>query len=189
MNMTFTALSQIAEQVIKLATGLFAASIFMPDVKKAVAGATLAITVSEFFALCLLLVCYAIHKKKKRLNGLGLNKSTFIVSLKQILFYAVPITLTGVMLPLSKVIDSFLMVNLMSGYSENPTALYGIFSGVAATVIGLPVAVCYGISTVAIPALSSSKSGVPRWPPFSIYFLTISFKITSLSLELENVLP
>ena len=156
-NMTYTAVSQIAEQAIKLAAGLTAAGFFMPDVKKAVAGATLAITLSEFIALILMVIFYAAQKKKKGLTSLGLDKNTFAISLKQILSYAVPITLTGVILPFSKVIDSFLMVNLMTGRVENPTALYGLFSGVAATVIGLPVAVCYGISAVVIPVLSSSK--------------------------------
>lgn len=157
-NMTYTAVSQVAEQLIKLAAGLTAANFFMPNVKKAVAGATFAITVSEFVALLFMIVAYSVQKKKKGLLPIGLNGKTFAFSLKQIFFYAVPITLTGLILPLSKVADSFLMVNMMSGRVENPTALYGLFSGVAQTVIGLPVAVCYGISAVAIPVLSSSNT-------------------------------
>lgn len=156
-NMTCTAVSQITEQIVKLAAGLTLAALFMPDVKKAAAGATLAITVSELIALLQTFIFYRVRSKKKKYQNLGLNKETFTLSIKQIFSYAVPISLTGMILPFSKVIDSFLMINLMTGRVENPTALYGLFSGVVATVIGLPVAVCYGISAVVIPVLSSSK--------------------------------
>ena len=61
-------------------------------------------------------------------------------------------------IPLSQVIDSFLTVNLISVYDANATALYGLFSGAVMTVINLPVSICYGISAVAIPAVSSAKT-------------------------------
>ncbi|MBO4251766.1 MAG: polysaccharide biosynthesis protein [Clostridia bacterium] len=155
--MSYTAVSQITEQFVKLAAGLSVASFFMSDIKKAVAGATFAITLSEFVSLVFMVIVYVMHKKKRGYLSVALDKKTFTLSLKKIFFYAVPITLTGVTIPLSKVIDSFLIVNLMSGRVENPTALYGLFSGVAATVVGLPVAVCYGISAVVIPVISSVK--------------------------------
>lgn len=173
-NMNYTAVSQITEQAVKLAAGLFFAGLFMPDVKKAVAGATLAITVSELIALLQMVIFYIVRKKKRGLYSLGLDAKTFSLSLKLILSYAVPITLTGVILPLSKVIDSFLIVNLMTGNVENPTALYGLFSGVAATVIGLPVAVCYGISAAIIPVLSSAKNEDKNKNALKAVILTVS---------------
>ena len=176
-NMTYTAVSQVIEQVVKLAVGLVAAGFFMPNLKKAVAGATFAITVSEFIALVFMFFAYKVQKKKRCFTDHGLNKTTFTMSLKQIFYYAVPITLTGIMLPLSKVIDSFLVVNLMSGTVENPTAVFGLFSGVAATVIGLPVAVCYGISAVIIPVLSSAKVEDKNKNALKAVALTLAFSL------------
>ena len=51
-----TATSQIIEQVIKLAFGLTLTRLFLPNIKMAVAGATLAITLSEIFALIYLII-------------------------------------------------------------------------------------------------------------------------------------
>ena len=56
MNMAPTALSQICEQVIKLAAGLYLAYLFMPDIEKAVGGAVFAITLSEGVALAVFAV-------------------------------------------------------------------------------------------------------------------------------------
>ena len=62
------------------------------------------------------------------------------------------------MIPLSHVIDSFLIVNILSRYTKNATLLYGLLSGVAHTVISLPVSICYGISAVVIPSVSSANT-------------------------------
>ena len=51
MNMKPTAFSQVIEQSVKLAFGLFFASIFMPNVPLSAGGATLAVTISEGVAL------------------------------------------------------------------------------------------------------------------------------------------
>lgn len=154
MNMTATASSQITEQAVKLAVGLIAARAFLPDIPKAVAAATFAITVSEAVALIMLIITFAVRRKKSGVLPIKLNKKEAVFSLKEIISYAVPIALTGMILPLSKVLDSFIIVNSLKLYSENATGLYGLFSGVAATVIGLPVAICYGVATVAVPAVS-----------------------------------
>ena len=160
MNMLPTAVSQITEQVVKLAAGLLIAGALLPDIPKAVAGATLAITISEFIALIQLAVTYKIKTRKKAAFFIRIDKKEYPSLLKEILRYALPITLTGMMLPVSKVIDSFIIINSLKTYVGNATGLYGLFSGVAATVVGLPVAVCYGIATVAVPAVSSEGDGV-----------------------------
>ncbi|MBQ9486132.1 MAG: oligosaccharide flippase family protein, partial [Clostridia bacterium] len=157
MNMTYTALSQITEQTVKLAAGLIFARAFLPDIPKAVAGATLAIALSEFIALIQLLITYAIKSRNKIKVGFGFAEKEYFTLLKEIFSYALPIAVVGMILPFSKVVDSFIIIKTLSAYEENATGLYGLFSGVAITVVGLPVAVCYGIAAVAVPALSGSK--------------------------------
>ena len=156
MDMKPTAISQILEQLIKLIFGLILIKIFLPNIKRAVAGATFAITISEMVALIYLFALYKIRERKK---GVKENKKidNFFFYTKKIFKTAVPLTLIGITLPFSHVIDTFLTVNILSVYRNDATSLFGIFSGAVLTVINLPVSICYGLSAVSIPAVSSLK--------------------------------
>lgn len=156
MKMAPTALSQVTEQGIKLIFGLLFAYFLLPDIPKAVAGATFAITLSEFVALLQLYITYLRRKKRLSLEY-TFDNSEFKSVAKIILKTTLPITLVGITIPLSQVIDSFLVVNILGTYRSDSTVLYGLLSGVAATVVNLPVSVCYGISAVTVPAVSSAK--------------------------------
>ena len=78
--------------------------------------------------------------------------------IKNLIKVTIPVTVVGIMMPLSHVLDSFTIVNILKTYRLDATNLYGLLSGAAATIIHLPVAVCYGIATVAIPAVSGAKN-------------------------------
>lgn len=156
MMMTPTAVSQILEQIVKLFLGLTFAYLLRNSVSLAVAGATFAISFSELIALGYLFIKH----KKLRERALLIHvfdKKNHKKRVKTILKITIPITIIGIMIPLSQVIDSFLIVNILKSYREDATTLYGLMSGVASTVVGLPVSVCYGISMVAIPVVSASK--------------------------------
>lgn len=157
MNMRPTSVSQISEQVVKLFAGFLLVRLFLPNIALSVGGATLAITISELVALVYLMLLY-----KKKNKGVQFkdneNKRSFILDSKKIIANTLPITLVGIMLPFSQVVDSFLTINIISKYSLNATTLYGLLSGVCMSVINLPVSLCYGIASVAIPALSSAKN-------------------------------
>ena len=157
MKMTPTAVSQIVEQIVKLIFGLLLSKLFINNLPFAVAGATLAITLSELFALILLYVCYRKHKNKCA-QILSYDRTEFKNRVKSILKTAVPITLIGISLPLSHVFDSFIVVNILKKYRNDATALFGLLSGVTCTVINLPVSICYSIATVSIPYISSEKN-------------------------------
>jgi len=161
MNMTPTAVSQITEQAVKLAFGLFFAYIFMPNVPLAAGGAALGVTVSEFITLFAL---YVLYKKDKKKNGFNFvyDKSLFSKNAKQLFRITLPVTLLGIAIPLSQVADSFIIVNILNGYRQDATSLYGIFTGAVNSVVSLPVAVCYGIASVAIPAVSGAKDGTGK---------------------------
>lgn len=155
MDMSPTAISQVIEQVVKLVFGLLFVKLLIKDVTFAVAGATFAITLSEVVAIAYLYYKYRRRRKVNRL-AFDFDRLGHKRRLKTILKTTIPVTLIGVMLPLSHVIDSFIVVNVLSGYRSDATSLYGLISGVAHTVVNLPVAVCYGVASVAIPAVSSS---------------------------------
>ena len=152
MDMKPTAISQIIEQVFKLSLGLVLVSVFLPNVKYAVAGATLAITFSELIALLYLFLHY-----KKNFSTFNISEFNPKKLYKPIIKTTIPITLTGIMIPLSHVIDSFVIVNILSLYTNDATGLYGIFSGACHTIINLPVSICYAIAMVAIPSVASSR--------------------------------
>ncbi len=154
MDMKPTAISQVVEQVVKLVLGITFVKIFLPNLPLCVGGATLAITISEIFALLILI---SIYKRKKIDNEKTELTANLATDAKLIIKTTFPITLVGIMIPLSQVIDSFLTINILSKYTSEATLLYGLLSGVVITVINLPVSVCYGISTVAIPSVSSSR--------------------------------
>ncbi len=154
-----TALSQVIEQAVKLFLGLLLARFFLPNVSLAVGGAVMAITISEAIAL---FVVYLIYKKQNNGRIFTHYNFDFFNELKKILKVAIPVSLMGIIIPFSQVIDSFIIINGLKHYYTEATAVYGIFSGAVLTVINLPVSLCYGISTVTIPFVSSSKTDSER---------------------------
>lgn len=155
MDMTPTAISQICEQAVKITLGLILVKLLISNTPLAVAGATFAITVSEISAFILLLLIY---KKSQGASGkITLNKTEFKSIAIGIIKTALPVTLIGVIIPLSQIADSFIIINMLKNYRADATALFGLFSGVACTVMNLPVSVCYGVSTASVPAISSES--------------------------------
>ena len=157
MRMAPTAISQVIEQFVKLSVGLILVYFLMPNVSNAVAGATTAITISELVAL---LVLFIIYKRKGGGYPLIVKQERKLLKarIKNVIKVTFPITLIGIILPLSQVIDSCLVINILKRYRSDATSLYGLLGGVVTTVVGLPVSVCYGVAVVAIPAISSSKA-------------------------------
>lgn len=156
-NMKPTAVSQIIEQVVKVLFGLTLAYLLKGNIPVAVGGATLAITISEVCALFFLILCFKktiIKPDKNILLNSSLEKS---VSLKKLLKAVIPITIVGIITPFSQVVDSFLIINLLKTL-KNSTSIYGIYSGVALTVINLPVSICYGLAVASVPSVSASKT-------------------------------
>ena len=176
LDMKPTALSQIVEQLIKFVFGLLFVRLFMPNILLAVGGATLSITISEIVAF---LILYATYKKKTKnqkdtyqeFNANGILKGLFKV--------IIPITLTSVIIPLSQVVDSFMLINSISKYSPNATKLYGLLTGVVSSVISLPVSICYGISAVAIPSVSEANQNQKRMRSYKALILTMFFSLLS----------
>ena len=176
-DMKPTALSQIIEQFIKLCFGLMLAKLFSYDNARAAAGAAGAITISEAVAALYLFLTY----KRRTKNSAGVffeSGAELSLFSKKIIKTALPITLIGIALPLSAVADSFIAVNILNGYRTDATSLYGLFSGVAMTVIGLPVAICYGVAAVAIPAVAGAKDkDEERKNGKKSIFITIAFSL------------
>lgn len=159
-NMVPTAVSQIIEQVVKMAVGVTLALVLISQgVVWAVFGAILAVTVSEIAALGYLGFLYFFKNKAKNKPTLKDQTSLFDKKIMmQILKQALPITAMASIFPLILVFDSLVIINLLkvAGRSgEEATQLFGIQSGAVHTLINLPAVIGVALATAVVPAISS----------------------------------
>lgn len=159
-DMLPTALSEVTEQVVKVAFGLLFAYLFRENVALAVTFLLFAVSLSELVALLLMWILFRrVPAGRKLKNGGGR------VAMKSVLRLSIPVTFSSILLPASSLVDSVLAVRLLSAYSTDAVTLYGLFSGGAVTVINLPVSVCYGIAAASVPAVATASAagqGVKR---------------------------
>ncbi|MDE6001020.1 MAG: oligosaccharide flippase family protein, partial [Clostridia bacterium] len=147
-NMYPTAVTEVCEQLVKVALGCALAYIFRNDLSLAVASTLFAVTVSEVVSTALALIWYY---KKRAKSPLYKEKP---ISYSAIVKYTIPLTLTAIALPVSQLLESIVAVRLLKGFTDNATALYGVFSGCAVTIINLPVSVTYGLAAASVPQIS-----------------------------------
>ncbi|MCM1438189.1 MAG: oligosaccharide flippase family protein [Roseburia sp.] len=152
-NMYPTAFTEVSEQAVKVAAGIALAGFFRGDMAKATAAAVIAVTLSEVITCALAVALYLTERSKIK----PLYK-TAQVSAKSIFAFTVPLTFTAIAMPVSQLAESIVVVNLLRGAADNATALYGIFSGCAVTIINLPVSVTYGLAAASVPNISPLAS-------------------------------
>jgi Na+-driven multidrug efflux pump len=75
-------------------------------------------------------------------------------SVKDILSYTLPLTFTALALPASQLVESIIIVNILRPICDDATAIYGVFSGCAITLINLPASVTYGLAASIVPRIS-----------------------------------
>lgn len=167
--------SQLIEQVVKLALGLYAARMLLPyGVKYAVAGALLGVTASELCAL-LYLVIRLVVSEKRRVKRLPIGvravnaeaAAEFALPaevsdrtlLKEMYSFALSVTLGALVLPVTQMIDSALVINMLvyGGVTRGEaTALFGLFVGPVGTLINMPTVVVLSVSVAVLPALTTA---------------------------------
>lgn len=147
-NMIPTATTEVLEQLIKVGFGIALAYFFRENLSLAVASTLLAVTISEILATAIALIWYF---KKRGIKPLYALPSVGVMS---ILRFTVPLTLTAIALPVSQLAESVIAVKLLRSSAENATALYGVFSGCAITIINLPVSITYGLAASSVPQIS-----------------------------------
>ena len=152
-NFTPTAVSEILEQAVKVALGLFFAYRYRGDVKTAVSYTLFAVTLSEIAALAFMIV-YHYFAGREEIKPLYAAKVAGVKS-SALLKITVPVTVAAAILPFSNILDSVIIVNMLARYTNNATSLYGIYAGGANTIINLPVSVCYGLAAAVIPTVAA----------------------------------
>ena len=147
-NMYPTAITEVSEQVIKVAFGCVFAYIFRSKMEIAVASTLLAVTVSEVISTAIALVWYFKRRGVQPLFKLP------AASYSSIIKYTIPLTFTAIAMPVSQLLESIVAVRFLREITDEATALYGIFSGCAVTIINLPVSVTYGLAAASVPQIS-----------------------------------
>ena len=147
-NMYPTAVTEVSEQAIKVALGCLLAYMFKDNLKIAVASTLFSVTVSEAVSALLAVLWYL--KSRGRLPLFRPRA----VPYSGILKFTIPLTFTAIALPASQLLESIIAVRLLRQTSDAATALYGIFSGCAVTMVNLPVSVTYGLAAASVPQIS-----------------------------------
>ena len=151
-----TAVSEVVEQIVKVAVGLPIAYYLRATPARAVVGLLFAVSVAEGAAL--LFVWLYARKKHPRLPLKGEER----VRGRSVLKTSLPVTVSAALLPLSHLVDSVLIVRLLQRHTESAVNLYGLMTGGALTLINLPVSVCYGLAAASVPAVASAQSNKER---------------------------
>lgn len=163
-NMFPTSVSYIIEQLVKIVFGLYFAKLFLQyGVEYSVFGAVLGVSVSELVSLILIGINYLIYKKKNNFAYIDANQPqeiyTYKSTFKLVFKYSLPSTFSALIIPITSVLDSFMVINLLtsSGFtSAVATSLYGINNGIVTSLVNLPIILTTSLSTAIIPNLSGS---------------------------------
>ena len=163
-NMHPTALSQIVEQLGKLAFSLpLAIWGTKHSLALGAAGALLGITLSEACATLVVAVFYfrrrSVFAAIPQLSDAPAATPRALAG--QLFLISVPITISACIVPLAQFVDSVMMVPRMmaSGLTnEVARSLYGVFSGLVIRLINMPTALALAVAMSLVPAVSAAQA-------------------------------
>lgn len=154
LEMLPTALSTVAEQIIKFGAGLALALLLRPfGLIAMTAGALLGVTVSEFASLAIIIIIYFA-------KGYRLNRPVMKIPSIALFQSTIPFTLGGMILPFTAFLDSILIVNLLvwgGAASASAIGQYGIFTGSVGSIVSFPVVLTISLAVAIIPIIAARK--------------------------------
>ena len=162
-NMNPTALSQLAEQFVRVAVGLAMAYYLIPSGYEAVsAGATFGCTAGAAAGLAVVILIYilnlpAIQARIRRNRSREELESTREI-IKRILVIAIPITIGASIMPLMSAIDSAVVMRRLqaTGWSvEESRHLWGLLGGYCNSLVGMPQVFTQAIVMSLVPAIAA----------------------------------
>lgn len=163
-NMFPTAISQLTEQVVKLVAGLLIAYAMLSNgLVSGVAGALIGVSISEAAALGVTAVIYVAKRNKpdRLIQNPEAVKLTTKEILKEVYKTAIPISLSALIMPMSQLIDSVLVVNILKAAGQTTSAattLYGIVTAPISTLVNLPTVLAAALAVSVIPALAAGDT-------------------------------
>ncbi len=162
-TMAPTAMSQLIEQLFRVAIGLFLAyQLVGVGLPEAAGGASFGASAGAIAGTILIVIIYIKEKGKiaeeiKNSSTAKLESVSKIV--KDILIIAIPITIGASILPIINTIDAALIMRRLqeTGFTQKQaTELFGQLTGNAQTLINLPQVLSMAIAMSLVPAVSSA---------------------------------
>lgn len=184
-NMLPSALSQLVEQVVKLFAGLALCRVLLPyGIQYAVLGAVSGVTLSEVAALIGLLTTYVFTRRSHvtrtvlHLDALPQNAFSAEVAaelappvepqarvtrgslIRRVYRIALPVTLGSLVIPITQVIDSVLVINILTASTGTSlaTSLFGLLNGPVNSLVNMPVVVTMAVSVALLPKVSAAAA-------------------------------
>ena len=161
--MTPTALSQMADQFVRVCTMLVLAWILLPKgLEWAAAGAAFGAVPGAAAGLVLIAFLYYRHSRHPMPDDDGV----FVIQsprriIRRLIVLAVPVAAANMLLPAVASIDLFIVPLRLeaAGYSTHQaTALYGYLTGMANGLVQLPAILTIALATSLVPAVSAAFS-------------------------------
>lgn len=168
-----TAISQIIEQAVRVATVLIGAYLFLPrGIEYAAAAATSGAVAGAVAGLGVLLVCYVWKSAilpPVWTKGMGGQSLSLLMTGYRILALSLPISFGGLVLPMVQILDAVTVPLRLqqAGYSVAKAAeLYGELTGGAVTLVNVPTIFTLALATSLVPVISELHA---RKNKFQIY--------------------
>lgn len=160
-NMLPSALSQIAEQIGRVAIGLTLAGIMVKrGLEYGAAGASMGATVGAVFGTLTVVLLYQREKQRMKeenmVSALDEREGASRV-IKELLSIAIPIIIGALVKPIMDLIDANMVIDLLmkNGMSEaEANSNLGQLSGMATTMVNLPSIVISAIAMSVVPVIS-----------------------------------
>lgn len=153
------AVSQVVEQVFRVAVGLGLAFYFYRiSVPYAAAGATFGATVGGMAGTLFMFWCYLQFRKKQDtvIPDEEFEQDSVRTIISKLVTIAIPVTIGASVLPIMNLIDLGIVMNRLTeiGMGDVAKNLYGQLTGYAATVVNLPMIVTAAVQISLVPAIS-----------------------------------
>ncbi len=162
-NMAPIALSQLIEQIFRVAVGLYLAyALVGRGLEEAAAGATFGASAGGLAAFILIYIMFFFNKKniKKEIASSKNNKTEAVQDVvKSLLYIAIPITIGASIAPVMGIADSYIVSNRLSsiGYDAVQIAdMFGELSGTAQTLINFPQVFSTAVAMSLVPAITDA---------------------------------
>ncbi len=162
-NMSPTAVSQVIEQLFRVAAGLTLAVVLVDKgLEYAAAGASFGATAGAVAGLMAVIGLFLFYRKRifktiTRTPGVPGERTGKI--LLQILVIAVPITIGAAIMPIMNTIDVAIVINRLtaSGFTSGAANdLYGQLTGMAGPLINFPQVLTQAIAMSLVPAVAAA---------------------------------
>jgi stage V sporulation protein B len=162
-QMTPTAVTQVAEQVVRISAGLIIAYLLLPrGVAYAAAGLSLGVVLGEFTGLVLILWIFSSRRPQPPLLWTSKPRrspeKTEAATIR-IFRLAIPVTLTRFLSTALLSLDALLIPRRLtsSGLSlASATTMYGYLVGIAEPLLFIPSIITIALATALVPAMSDA---------------------------------